>query len=167
MKFNGSLESIQKFDWLMFCCFDSFSACSGKSNYSFPHCKVDLLDFWTENWSSPPLCNNKFKWLGDSIWFSLFMKVQVLHCLGNKLSHFNTDSSDKGQLISKWFFGVIDFLQKTNERKQVDLRYHSSKVKFVLSFFWRKLMTPKTNFEINWPLANYFQSFRYICLRKW
>ena len=26
----------------------------------------------------------------------------------------------KGQLISKWFFGVVDFLQK-NEQKQVDL----------------------------------------------
>ena len=23
----------------------------------------------------------------------------------------------KGQLISKWFFGVVDFLQKTNENK--------------------------------------------------
>ena len=37
---------------------------------------------------------------------------------------------DKGQLISKWFFGVVDFLQKTNENKS-----HSSKVEFIRSFF--------------------------------
>ena len=38
----------------------------------------------------------------------------------------------KGQLISKWFFGVVDFLQKTNENMS-----HSSKNKFVRSFFGR------------------------------
>ena len=31
-----------------------------------------------------------------------------------------------------------------NEQKQVNLRYHSSKVEFVCSFFWRKSMTLKT-----------------------
>ena len=31
-------------------------------------------------------------------------------------------------------FRVVNFLQK-NEQKQVDLRYHSSKVEFVRSFF--------------------------------
>ena len=41
---------------------------------------------------------------------------------------------DKGQIISKCLFGVFNFLQK-NERKQVDLRFHSSKVEFVCSFF--------------------------------
>ena len=25
----------------------------------------------------------------------------------------------KGQLISKWFFGVVDFLQKTNKNKSI------------------------------------------------
>ena len=29
----------------------------------------------------------------------------------------NKTSAFKGQLISKWFFGVVDFLQKTNENK--------------------------------------------------
>ena len=33
----------------------------------------------------------------------------------------------KGQLISKCPFGVFKFFQKT---KQIDLRYHSSQVKF-------------------------------------
>ena len=40
----------------------------------------------------------------------------------------------KGQIISKRFFCVLNFLQK-NERKQVDMRYHSSKVEFLRSFF--------------------------------
>ena len=41
---------------------------------------------------------------------------------------------NKGQTISKCLFGVFNFLQK-NEQKQVNLRFHSSKVKFVCSFF--------------------------------
>ena len=36
----------------------------------------------------------------------------------------------KGQLISKWFFEVVDFLQKTNENTS-----HSSKNEFIRSFF--------------------------------
>ena len=36
----------------------------------------------------------------------------------------------KGHLISKWFFGVVDFLQKTNENKSL-----SSKNEFIRSFF--------------------------------
>ena len=42
----------------------------------------------------------------------------------------------KGQLISKCLFVVFNFSQK-NERKQVALRYHSSKVEFFCSFFGR------------------------------
>ena len=44
------------------------------------------------------------------------------------------DGPGKGQLIVKCLLGVFNFFQK-NERKQVDLRYHSSKVEFVCSFF--------------------------------
>ena len=36
----------------------------------------------------------------------------------------------KGQLISKCFFGVADFLQETNENKS-----HSSKIEFIRSIF--------------------------------
>ena len=54
----------------------------------------------------------------------------------------------KGQLISNWFFGVVDFLQKTNKNKS-----HSSKVEFFRSFFEGKSMTPKAS-EINWPLVS-------------
>ena len=35
----------------------------------------------------------------------------------------------KGQLISKWFLGMVDFLQKTNENKSF-----ISKVEFIRSF---------------------------------
>ena len=40
----------------------------------------------------------------------------------------------KGQLISEWFFGGRQFPPK-NEQKQIDLRYHGSKVEFVRLFF--------------------------------
>ena len=36
----------------------------------------------------------------------------------------------KGHLISKWFFEVVDFLQKTNENTS-----HTSKNEFIRSFF--------------------------------
>ena len=45
MKLNSSLENIHEVDWLMFGCFDSFSACSGKSNYSFPHSRDGIYLF--------------------------------------------------------------------------------------------------------------------------
>ena len=57
----------------------------------------------------------------------------------------------KGQLISKCLFGVFDFFQKTNKIK---LTWGIIVVKsnsFVC--FWRKSMTPKNHFEINWPLV--------------
>ena len=52
----------------------------------------------------------------------------------------------KGQLISKCLFGVFNSLK--NERKQFDLRYHSSKVEFFGSFLG-ELKIPKRHFEIN------------------
>ena len=47
----------------------------------------------------------------------------------------------KGQLISKYLFGVFTFFQKTNENKLT-----SSKVKFVHSFFGRNVGL-KNHFE--------------------
>ena len=43
---------------------------------------------------------------------------------------FSSILNTKGQLISKRLFGVFNVFQKT-KKKQVDLRYHSSKVEFV------------------------------------
>ena len=59
----------------------------------------------------------------------------------------------KGQLISKSVFFGRRFPPK-NKRKQVNLRYHSSKVEFLLFVFCRKSMTPNNHFEINWPLGS-------------
>ena len=56
----------------------------------------------------------------------------------------------KGQLISKWFFGVIDFLQKTNER--IRLYYYDTSGRLVFVRFLEEIDDPKNHFEINWPL---------------
>ena len=53
----------------------------------------------------------------------------------------------KGQIISKCFFGVFNFLQKTNENTS-----HTSKNKFICSFFGR-IQAWQFAFEINWPPA--------------
>ena len=52
----------------------------------------------------------------------------------------------KGQLISKWFFGVVDFLLKTNKNKS-----HCSKVEIICSFL-EEIEDPINHFKINWPL---------------
>ena len=44
----------------------------------------------------------------------------------------------KGQLISNWFFGVVDFLQKTNKNKS-----HNSKVEFIRLCFGGNRWPPK------------------------
>ena len=49
-------------------------------------------------------------------------------------------------------FWCLQFLPK-NERKQVALRYHSSKVEFFFVCFLGELRIPKSPFEINWPLS--------------
>ena len=43
------------------------------------------------------------------------------------IAHELPNPDPKGQLISKYLFGVFNFLKKT-ERKQVELRFHNSKV---------------------------------------
>ena len=53
----------------------------------------------------------------------------------------------KGQSISTWFFGVIDFLQETNE--QIRLYYYETSDRFVLVRFLEDIDNPKKHFEIN------------------
>ena len=63
----------------------------------------------------------------------------------------NVDST-KGQLISKWFFGVDDFLQKTNENKStwgIIVVESNSFVRFL-----EEIEDTKKTFEINWPLVS-------------
>ena len=57
--------------------------------------------------------------------------------------HNQQRSPPKGQSISKCLFWCLQFLPK-NERKQVDLMYHSSKVEFVCLFFGRNVGLKKS-----------------------
>ena len=50
----------------------------------------------------------------------------------------------KGQLISKWFFGVIDFLQKMNER--IRLYYYDTSGRLVFVRFLEEIDDPKKPF---------------------
>ena len=56
----------------------------------------------------------------------------------------------KGQIISKWFFGAFDFLQKTNENKSIWGIIAVKSNSFVHSL--EEIEDIKTPFEINWPL---------------
>ena len=52
---------------------------------------------------------------------------------------------DKGQLISKWIFGVIDFLQKTNE--WIRLYYYDTSGRLVFVRFLEEINDPKKPFR--------------------
>ena len=58
----------------------------------------------------------------------------------------------KGQIISKWFFGVFDFHQKTNENKStlgiIVVKSNS------LVCFLEEIKDTKNHFEIIWPLVH-------------
>ena len=63
-------------------------------------------------------------------------------------------TTNKGQLISKWFFGVFNFLQKTNENNENKLTWGIIVVKsnsFVR--FMEEIEEIKNPFEIIWPLT--------------
>ena len=87
--------------------------------------------FWT---SSLKACNVIYEWpfINQTIW-SIFLQ------------------SAKGQLISKCLFGVFNFFQR-NKQKQVNLRFHSSKIELVCSFFG-KTSGWKNHFDFVWPLV--------------
>ena len=57
----------------------------------------------------------------------------------------------KGQIILKWFFGVFDFLQKTNKNKSIWGIIVVNSNSFIC--FLEEIEDIKTPFEINWPLG--------------
>ena len=62
----------------------------------------------------------------------------------------NFATATKGQLISKWFFGVVDFLKKTNENKStwgIIVVKSNSSVRFL-----EEIDDLKNHLEIIWPL---------------
>ena len=68
-----------------------------------------------------------------------------MHSIQSSALSFESEKA-KGHLISKWFFRVVDFLQKMNENKS-----HSSKNELIRSFL-QEIDEPWNHFEINWPL---------------
>ena len=68
----------------------------------------------------------------------------------------------KGQLILKCF--LVSSISSKNERKQVKLRYHSSKVEFVR--FLEEIDDPKNHFEIKLPLM-VLDFSNFWCLYGW
>ena len=90
------------------------------------------------------------------------LRLRILECKKKKsIQYFNLwmifFSSAKGQINFKVSFWCHQFLPKT-ERKQVDLRYHSSKSNFFVRFLG-ELRIPKSPFEINWPLAPQYRLY--------
>ena len=86
---------------------------------------------------SPTLYGNCFKLLKNTTLRSVNFKMsfswlQFLWKNKNEnTSHSSkTNSFVKGQLISKWFYEVVTFLQKMNENNS-----HTSKNEFICSFF--------------------------------
>ena len=59
--------------------------------------------------------------------------------------------TSKGQIISKWFFGAFDFLQKTNENKSIWGIIVVKSNSFVC--FLEEIEDIKNLFEMKWPLA--------------
>ena len=57
----------------------------------------------------------------------------------------------KGQLISKFIFGIFNFLKKTNEK--IRIYYYGTSSRIVFVSFLGESKTPKRLFEINWPLV--------------
>ena len=72
----------------------------------------------------------------------------ILRILGVKIPSTNVAAGAKGQLISKRFSGAGRFPPK-NEQKQVDLRFHSSKIEFVRSFFGENVGLKKIIFTLS------------------
>ena len=94
------------------------------------------------------------------------MKVIRVHNKLIKIITFSEDSqwqdvdeeSAKGQIISKWFFDVFDFLQKSNENKSTWGIIVVKSNSFVC--FLEEIEDIKNPFEIIWPLE-------LSCCEKW
>ena len=103
--------------------------------------------------------NGMVGWVEQFIWiysfFFLWMFLSILICkaiffcesnlLGIILNYLCT----KGQIISKWFFGVFYLLPKTNENKSIWGIIVVKSNSFV--HFLEEIEDIKTPFEINWP----------------
>ena len=126
--------------------------------------KFYILNFWNS-----PTFRNLVIWVSREI--SGQGRVQSVHyCKMTRFvnvcrfQRFNTSSYiyllTKGQIISKSFFGVFTFFQKTNENKST-----SSKVEFVRSFFGRNVGLKKS-FRICLTFSNAKNAITSVILVK-
>ena len=109
----------------------------------------------------------KFFWQSINVEFILFLAIKSYqHGLAiSKMIvylhiHIFIDSNClmiKGQIISKWFFGVFDFLQKTNER--IRLYYYDTSSWLVFVCFLEEIKDNKK------PFRNHL-TFSY-CIHIW
>ena len=63
----------------------------------------------------------------------------------------------KGQLISKGLVGILNSSKKWT--KKFNLQYYDTSGWLVFIRFLEELKTPKSPFEINWPLKMYFDEY--------
>ena len=88
---------------------------------------------------------NNETWL-STFWSFLFtLLFYQIEPLKNGPAPVLPSSLSKGQLISKWFLGVIDFLQKTNER--IRLYYYDTSSRLVFVRFLEEIDDPKKPFR--------------------
>ena len=71
--------------------------------------------------------------------------------VGESLTVFQGPTSNKGQLISKGLFAILNSSKKTNEKLYSSTTMYLRSTCF-RSFFWKNLKTTKINLEIKWPL---------------
>ena len=108
--------------------------------------KIVKTIVWKVCWFSLGFVLNRFFAIWYLFWEYFYFEKIIYNYYALKKNGNNMLLHSKGQLISKWFFGIIDFLQKTNENTS-----HTSKNEFIRSFFGR-ILGLTIFFEINWPL---------------
>ena len=107
-------------------------------SWPFEICMIYLDD--VDCWLQLPTTIWLYLFIEDGIWW-----FAVVH-------------DTKGHLNSKCLFAVFSFSQK-----QVNLRYHSSKVEFFRSFF-ESIEDTKSPFDINWPLGSFYAMLGFIAI---
>ena len=88
--------------------------------------------------------NNAFLLAIISIWIP-FHALKRSHLTFKVEVNQETSFIAKGQLISKWFFGVFDFLKKKNER--IRLYYYDTSGRLVSDHFLEEIDDPKKPFR--------------------
>jgi hypothetical protein len=135
--------------------------------------RIEWWEYDNQNWSRKRLKAIKTVWTVNDvmIWsISLFridlkiIKLKKYIYIYKRLNIQLFCADAKGQLISKWFFGVVDFLKKTNENKStwgIIVVKSNSFVHFLV-----EIDDPKNHFEIKWPLQ-YLEKKKIVITKSW